>query len=88
MIAIKILEKDSSPERFFYIGASDHITEGKWKTSKSNFKSDAHFLNWGRGEPNNAGGDEDCAVMDKNNYGIWIDIRCSDKRPFVCQLSE
>lgn len=46
------------------------------------------FTNWNQHEPNNSGGDEDCAMI----YGVdgeykWNDIECNNKhRNFSCKF--
>ena len=66
----------------------DHITEGEWKTTESEYKCDVHFTNWKPGQLNNVGGNEHCAVIVKSNGGLWWDGRCSYAYQFVCQLLE
>ena len=45
----------------FWIGLSDVDNEGVWKLASDN--SIATYLNWGDGQPNNGGGNEDCARL-------------------------
>lgn len=37
---------------------------------------------WGAGEPNNAGGNEDCAVQ--RNDGLWNDLNCASAQRIAC----
>lgn len=39
---------------------------------------------WGIFEPNDFGGNEDCAAM--TNFGGWFDANCSGTATFVCEL--
>lgn len=42
------------------------------------------FNNWEPGEPNDAGGIEDCVTMG-HVEGFMIDIDCNRKLPFICK---
>ena len=56
----------------------------KWHSSGSIF----NYTNWNTGEPNSAGGDQDCLKMWSNasyNYK-WDDEDCSDKYRTICQI--
>ena len=56
----------------------------KWHSSGSIF----NYTNWYTGEPNNAGGDQDCLKMWSkaiHNYK-WDDDDCSDKFRTICQI--
>ena len=48
-------------------------------------KSDANggFQRWGRVDPNDWGGNEDCGCIDR--YGLWYDATCFKRRPFICE---
>ncbi|ROL45462.1 C-type mannose receptor 2 [Anabarilius grahami] len=47
-------------------------------------QSDSSFRYWNTGEPDNAGGDENCAVINQKAVGHWYDISCTKQYPFVC----
>jgi len=75
-----------------WFGASDKTTEGDWQWSTgpeagTSFWSglganvdgqpvDGLFSNWASGEPNDSGGDEDCAQFYSSGSG-WNDLPCS-----------
>lgn len=48
--------------------------------------SPTDYTNWNRGEPNDAGGIEDCVSM--INTGKWNDINCFFSKPFVCKIQK
>ncbi|XP_048039444.1 C-type mannose receptor 2-like isoform X2 [Megalobrama amblycephala] len=47
-------------------------------------QSNSSFRYWKSDEPNNAGGNENCAAIEPNTQGQWIDISCNNQFPFVC----
>ncbi|RXN38119.1 C-type mannose receptor 2-like protein [Labeo rohita] len=52
-----------------------------WQWSdQSNFS----FTYWSTGEPNNAGGYENCTAVNQNAQGQWTDFPCFKQFPFVC----
>lgn len=42
------------------------------------------YSNWNTGEPNNAGGDEDCVHTLQNTHK-WNDLRCTFSYSYICQ---
>jgi hypothetical protein len=44
------------------------------------------YFKWGEGEPNNAGGYENCVEMKRK--GMWNDLPCGMKLPFICKSSK
>ena len=81
-----VLGKDNSLTDDIFIGMRDHTTEGVWKTDESGFRCDVQFTNWNSGQPNNAGGVEDCAAIRKSWNGMWLDIKCNKAHHFLCQV--
>jgi hypothetical protein len=63
-----------------WLGLTDIEAEGSWAwvTGGSSFSA------WNKGEPNDAGDGEDCAVMES---GLWNDLPCGEVRGFVCAQS-
>ncbi|KAL1276626.1 hypothetical protein QQF64_036249 [Cirrhinus molitorella] len=47
-------------------------------------QSDSSFRYWYTGEPNNAGGGENCTVFEAKAKGRWFDNNCTNLFPFVC----
>lgn len=45
------------------------------------------YVNWGCGEPNNAGSGEDCTAVSLGGYnsGRWNDAGCSSQNTYVCE---
>ena len=46
--------------------------------------TDVTYRDWGRGEPNNVRGDEDCGVVWEGT-GKWNDIGCDYIGPAICK---
>jgi hypothetical protein len=74
-----------------WIGASDQTLEGNWVwTDGTLFWSggaggsavDGRFSSWETGQPNNAGGVENCSLF--NGDGTWSDADCSEVEDFFC----
>lgn len=63
-----------------WLGITDAASEGTWLNAQGGSQS---YFSWGGGEPNNAGGSEDC--VEQPNSLSWNDIPCSISRPFVCE---
>ncbi|KAF3696633.1 Galactose-specific lectin nattectin [Channa argus] len=62
-----------------WVGGHDAAKEGVWLWSDGS-KFDYKF--WGKGEPNNTGGAENCLGINYNGSGN--DITCQSKKSFVC----
>jgi hypothetical protein len=64
----------------WWIGLDDRAEEGthRWLAGSTKFST------WDRGEPDNAGCNQDCVVFDLDD-GKWSDIHCLAPRPFVCR---
>ncbi|CAH1267495.1 CSMD3 [Branchiostoma lanceolatum] len=68
-----------------WIGLNDANNEGQFVFEDGQTLGSSAYNNWYPGEPNDAGGDEDCAVIRPGNE--WNDASCSTVRGFVCQLA-
>jgi prepilin-type N-terminal cleavage/methylation domain-containing protein len=79
-----------------YIAGSDAITEGDWRFDAgpqlgTSFWSGGgngtavagHFNAWTDGEPNNAAGIENCAVLE--SWGFWNDVTCWHMAGFLVE---
>lgn len=65
-----------------WLGFTDIQKEGHWIALSNRTKMT--YSSWKRGEPNNAGGKEHCAVYTTEALG-WIDYNCTGKLQFVCK---
>jgi hypothetical protein len=64
-----------------WIGLNDQTTESNFIWGNGAAKL---YTNWGPGEPNDSGGNEDCTEM-LNGNGEWNDDNCAITRPFLCE---
>ena len=68
-----------------WIGFNDRTTEGEFVWSDG---SPVTYTNWAPNEPNDSGGDEDCAELINFFPGdTWNDARCSVTRTSVIEIS-
>jgi len=67
--------------RSWWIGFNDIETEGTFVWSNGDPVTWTH---WAGGEPNNAGGGEDCMEIRWRGYA-WNDNRCHSPHPYVCE---
>ncbi|XP_053335427.1 C-type lectin domain family 4 member M-like [Clarias gariepinus] len=66
-----------------WIGLSDRETEGEWKWVDN---TTLNITFWASREPNNSGGDEDCAEIYSGDTGnFWNDKKCSEKINWICE---
>ena len=80
---------DPRLNRTMFIGLTDSQTQLSWKTADTDFRCEKlGYMDWGGGEPNNAGGSEDCALMYSTPpfRGKWIDGSCNKAEYFLCQI--
>jgi hypothetical protein len=78
---VALSEPPAVPGGGWFIGLSDAASEGTFVWIDG---GGLDFTHWNTGEPNDAGGNEDCTEMDLAG-GIWNDVPCGDPRAFVCE---
>jgi len=66
----------------YWIGLADYRTEGAFQWVTGGVPT---FLGFRPGEPNNAGGDEDCTELFPRD-GKWNDVPCGIARASVCEV--
>jgi hypothetical protein len=66
----------------WWIGIDDRAVEGQFRTVSG---EPPVYTRWDRGEPNNAGCNQDCAVIDDEEDPAWADTHCLEHHPFVCR---
>ena len=81
----KTLELFAPDSRNVYTGHTDIEVEGRWVVHGT--QQEMAWENWEPGQPNNKGGNEDCAVLDRYNlkYDDWP---CMIRLKPVCNLAE
>lgn len=75
----------------YYIGANDIVEEGKWMWTGRRMAFT--YVNWGKDQPNNQWGSENCAVMRGKDFPFlglnrtWTDDPCTDLNNYICEIS-
>ncbi|XP_078700188.1 uncharacterized protein LOC144926973 isoform X2 [Branchiostoma floridae x Branchiostoma belcheri] len=67
-----------------WIGLTNINSEGQWVFEDGQTLESSDYSNWFHTEPNDAGGNEDCAQV--RTRGFWNDVRCSTTIGFTCQI--
>ena len=72
--------------RWYWLGASDRAVEGTWRwESDSSPFTPFTEMPWGGGQPDNAGGVQDCAVLWQSVFNL-DDQNCdNDLNYYICQ---
>lgn len=71
-------------QRAVWIGLNDITSEGTFEW-EGGIGEGGYPLGWGSGEPNAAGGDEDCVVMLDIYNWRWCDYPCAAVASFLCE---
>ncbi|MEQ2238344.1 hypothetical protein ILYODFUR_032329 [Ilyodon furcidens] len=76
-----LIFREAGSHKSTWVGANDAVKEGVWMWSDG---SKFTFSAWGKGEPNNKGGKENCMEINFRGRNNVNDARCDIKKPFVC----
>ncbi len=66
----------------FWVAVTDAEVEGEWRWPDGTLLS---YEPWHEGEPNDWGGQEDCAALNWHGAVKWNDIHCEERFGFVCE---
>jgi hypothetical protein len=69
----------------WWLGLDDRATEGSWVWLAGAAPVAGGFTRWDDGEPDNAGCNQDCGVIDDDDDPVWTDTHCLEHHPFVCR---
>ncbi|XP_029601886.1 C-type lectin domain family 4 member E-like [Salmo trutta] len=74
-----------NPNKGFWIGLTDTVTEGTWKWVDGNPLTTPKY--WGSGQPN-GGGVENCVLLthSSSDQGPWHEYPCSFNRSWICEI--
>lgn len=64
-----------------WMGATNHDYPGEFVWIQTG--NDMLFPEWGTGQPNNVGGDQNCVILMRNRTGN--DVSCLMRFEFVCE---
>ena len=75
----------SLAEETIWLGHHDLHQEGQWTWTDG---TEFSYSNWGKGEPNNAGNNEDCMEIHSptSEAKQWNDDLCTKEAKFVCKV--
>jgi hypothetical protein len=79
--AVHATARRRSNEKWWF-GLDDRAAEGTWAWLGGR---PGAFTKWDKGEPDNAGCNQDCAVLDDEDDPVWTDTHCLEHHPFVCR---
>ena len=84
----KLIQNLSMNNIYFWIGANDIVSEGNWVWLNGERASSSELI-WISGQPNNYGGQEDCAVVigypGSSNVGRAADNPCTGSSQGLCE---
>ena len=80
-----------------WVGGHDLVADGVWTWERDNRTfapatfPDLAFSNWGEGQPDNYGGEQDCMIITTSQQGSvlaekWVDEKCTDVFAYACEL--
>lgn len=72
----------------YYSGASDFSHEGKYVWCTTSRAYNASNLRFGPGQPDNSGGNQNCAVahMAPGSVTAYDDVACDTVLSFICEV--
>lgn len=75
---------DSYSTSKWWLGLNDLSQEGNFEWEDG---TPLGYSKWQPGEPNNAGGNEDCAQHNRFSNGYWNDEPCASSFRFICEVN-
>ncbi|XP_062283172.1 galactose-specific lectin nattectin-like [Scomber scombrus] len=79
-----IIHASTGKHTITWVGGYDATKDGVWLWSDG---SKFDFKGWHSGEPNNAGGHENCMEINFREKDFVNDVNCGFKRSFICGKS-
>ncbi|XP_026013632.1 ladderlectin-like [Astatotilapia calliptera] len=76
-----VISSASRESGLTWVGGSDGQQENYWFWIDGTYFT---FTQWCQGEPNNAGGNEHCLMVNSSGSKCWNDGRCDSQYPFIC----
>ncbi|EDS39615.1 serine protease [Culex quinquefasciatus] len=83
----KAIAKSSNPKGPWYIGGTDLGSEGNflWISTNTPVGYLSGYLNYSPGQPDNAGGNENCLEIGRWGGVVWNDVPCDWRQRYICE---
>ncbi|XP_030630836.1 macrophage mannose receptor 1-like [Chanos chanos] len=82
------VRNDNELQQILSIRGTSTVWIGLYRTRLWSDESNSTFRNWSPGQPDNAGGNQNCTAVSFSDSGKWTDEKCLNTFPFFCYIME